>query len=302
MSDAAATSPIVIHPYELVPPTVLTAVKAVIARAEAADGVEPLGEQFALGLMRSGLHFVASIDGVVCGYLGHDGASAEMVVDPAWRRRGVGTRLLAQLPPQVAVWAHGFTPAAEAFAAARGLSATRELLQMSRRGPVVEQPESPAGEELWLTNYPSAVKKYGHDKVDKQWLAVNNAAFDWHPEQGGWTLELLDERRAVPWFDPAGVLFAFDLSGGKSTLVAFHWTKLHSEELGEVYVVGVDPAAQGRGFGKLITAAGLHYLTAGRGVEEVVLYVEADNIAAVKTYERQGFQVSRRDVQVKRQG
>ena len=43
-------------------------------------------------------------------------------------------------------------------------------------------------------------------------------------------------------------------------LLGFHWTKVHSADLGEVYVVGVDPAAQGRGLGATLTLVGLHHL------------------------------------------
>ncbi len=71
-------------------------------------------------------------------------------------------------------------------------------------------------------------------------------------------------------------------------MLGFHWTKQHSAELGEVYVVGIDPAAQGRGLGRALTLAGLHHL-AGLGVSEVLLYVEADNHAARATYARLGF-------------
>ena len=70
----------------------------------------------------------------------------------------------------------------------------------------------------------------------------------------------LAERMAEPWFDPAGLLVA-DAGDG---LLAFHWTKQHSAELGEVYVVAVDPAAQGRGLGKAVTAAGLAHLARAR--------------------------------------
>jgi mycothiol synthase len=77
-------------------------------------------------------------------------------------------------------------------------------------------------------------------------------------------------------------------------LVGFHWTKVHTDDLGEVYIVGVDPAAQGRGLGATLTLAGLHYLAerlSASSQPTVMLYVEADNSAAVKTYERLGFTV-----------
>ncbi|MEQ4548197.1 GNAT family N-acetyltransferase, partial [Nocardioides kribbensis] len=86
------------------------------------------------------------------------------------------------------------------------------------------------------------------------------------------------------WFDPAGLVVA-ERDG---SLVGFHWTKQHSPDLGEVYVVGVDPVAQGQGLGRVVTLAGLHHL-AGLGVGEVLLYVESDNEAAVATYSRLGF-------------
>ena len=86
--------------------------------------------------------------------------------------------------------------------------------------------------------------------------------------------------------------------------MAFHWTKTEpgSETgrahgsgpnavrsgTGEVYVVGVDPAHQGRGLGGPLTALGLAHL-ARRGLAEVELYVDGDNTAARRTYQRLGF-------------
>ncbi len=84
---------------------------------------------------------------------------------------------------------------------------------------------------------------------------------------------------AEPWFDPAGLLVADSGDG----LLGFHWTKQHSDVVGEVYVVAVDPAAQGRGLGKALTAAGLAHL-ASLGVRRIILYVESDNTAAIATY------------------
>jgi len=65
--------------------------------------------------------------------------------------------------------------------------------------------------------------------------------------------------------------------------------------MGEVYVLGVDPAAHGRGLGRVLTLAGLHHL-AGRGLDTVLLYVEADNAPAVRVYEKLGFAVHTADV------
>jgi mycothiol synthase len=140
------------------------------------------------------------------------------------------------------------------------------------------------------------IRTYAGAADDAELLRVNNAAFAYHPEQGGWTDVELSERRKEPWFDPAGLFLAFDDSGSSQagTLLGFHWTKVHLDRpgLGEVYVVGVDPSAQGRGLGQALTAVGIDWL--GRRLADaseptVMLYVESDNIAAVRTYQRLGF-------------
>lgn len=72
-------------------------------------------------------------------------------------------------------------------------------------------------------------------------------------------------------------------------MIGFHWTKTHAEEqIGEVYVVGILPEAQGGGLGKALTAIGLRHLAA-QGLPTAMLYVDADNTAAVTVYERLGF-------------
>jgi mycothiol synthase len=184
------------------------------------------------------------------------------------------------------VWAHGNLEPARAMAAALDLVAARELLQMRR--PLADLPQVTVSDGVGLRTYA------GPDD-DAELLRVNNAAFSWHPEQGGWTEADVAERRGESWFDPDGLFVAFDEPSGK--LLGFHWTKIHGPTLGEVYIVGVDPQAQGRGLGATLTLVGLHYLADRLEHDaEVTLYVEADNSAAVKTYRRLDFGVFATDV------
>ena len=71
---------------------------------------------------------------------------------------------------------------------------------------------------------------------------------------------------------------------------------MHAEErLGEVYVLGVRPGAQGGGLGKALTTIGLRHLAA-QGLPTAMLYVDADNTAAVTVYERLGFTTHETDL------
>ena len=292
-------------------------IRELIAVATEHDGVAPVGEQVLRELAgsRAG-HLVAGDDGVVLGYLNlsapADGTApmAELVVAPHARRRGVGAAMaraaLAETEGRNRFWAHGTLPAARATAAALGLVAVRELLQMRRslRGlsdPAVQRGSTEEGgsrDRRMKPSIPAAVsiRSYAGPSDDAELLRVNNAAFAWHPEQGGWTPADLAERRAEAWFDPHGLFLAFDETDGR-TLLGFHWTKIHPgdpDPIGEVYVVGVDPAAQGRGLGRALTEVGLVHLAerlAGVGSPTVLLYVEADNTAALRTYQQLGFTV-----------
>jgi mycothiol synthase len=213
----------------------------------------------------------------------------ELAVHPQHRRRGHGKRLLTtaleHLPDNRRVWAHGNLPAAQALAASLGLSARRELLQLRRPLAGAELPSLAVPDDLVL-------RTYAGPSDDAEIVRVNNVAFEWHPEQGGWSDDEIIARTGAEWFDPAGLFLVFDASD-PHTLLGFHWTKVHPAEgdspaLGEVYIVGVDATAQGRGLGRLLTLAGLHHLQQ-RGLAEVELYVEGDNKAALNTYARLGF-------------
>jgi mycothiol synthase len=247
----------------------------VVTACTQADGTEPVDEAARMSLAR-GLSGKALWLGDE-GFALLRGESLDAAVAPGWRGRGQGHALveaaLAEAPPTVTAWSHADHPAAAALAHRFGFTATRSLWVMAREARPVDVREV-AG--VTIRGY--------RDGDAEEVLRVNAAAFAGHPEQGSMDAADLAQRMAERWFDPAGLLVA-DAGDG---LLGFHWTKQHSPALGEVYVLAVDPAAQGRGLGKALTAAGLAYLTA-RGVDRIILYVESDNAPAIATYSRLGF-------------
>ncbi|MEO7235600.1 MAG: mycothiol synthase [Lapillicoccus sp.] len=271
-----------------------SAVDALVSDAGRADGVTPLSEQSRLAVHgRSGhepghvLAYAAAGTGSagepsLAGYAQVDDRDAELVVAPAWRRQGVGSLLLDALPPEARVWAHGDQPAAEAFAAARNLEVARELFVLGRRFD--EHP--PRGEVVLTAGLVARPFRPGQDEAE--WLRVNALAFAHHPEQGRLTRADLDARMGESWFDPEGLLLVVP-QDDPQRVAAFHWTKVRPEDgKGEVYVVGVDPAYQGRGLGRPLTLLGLEHLRAV-GVDDVILYVDGDNPAALRVYRGLGF-------------
>ena len=268
--------------------------------ATAGDGVAPLSEHVMLHVRyggTAGLDLTAEAGSPaerVVGYAHLDrddssAASGELVVDPGHRRHGAGRALVTALlaaagERPLRVWAHGDLPAAVALARATGLRRVRALWQM-RRSLLDPLPDAPGPGDVRLRTFVP-----GRD--EDSWLRLNALAFAHHPEQGAWTRSDLSVREQEEWFDPAGFL----LAERDGRLVGFHWTKVHDGTTGEVYVVGVDPAAHGGGLGRALTVAGLRYLREDRGLTEAILYVDETNRAAVRMYEALGFTRAATDV------
>lgn len=244
-----------------------------------ANGHDPLDEAAALHLKHRGL------DGAEVwlvedhGFALRRGAEVDLAVAPAFRGRGLGGELVGQAfagGSAITAWSHGDHPAARVLADRHGLARARELWVM-RRAASAPLPELVVPDGVRIRSY--------RPGDDADVLRVNAAAFASHPEQGDLDAAGLAERMGEPWFDPAGLLLAEDPEG---RALGFHWTKRHNDDRGEVYVVAIDPAAQGRGLGRLLTLAGLHHLASG-GVGEVILYVESDNLPAIRVYAGLGF-------------
>ncbi|WP_380165298.1 mycothiol synthase [Jannaschia sp. R86511] len=334
-TDTDHPGPVAVEQAGRLGPADVAAVLALVRRATDTDGVAPLSEHVLLHLRQGGQepgrHLIVRDPTAGAGLVAYahldptdavEGASAELVVDPGHRRRGHARRLVEALlglaaelaDGRLRLWSHGEAADATALATAMGFVRVRELWQM-RRSLYAALPR---------VEVPAGVRLRGFEPADADAvLAVNAAAFAEHPEQGRWTRADLDARLREDWFDPAGLILAVRDYGGTDDgeLLAFHWTKVHGatrhshdetgdgpdtagshahEAIGEVYVVGVSPGAQGRGLGRLVTLVGLRYLRE-RGLTQAMLYVDADNTAAVRTYTALGFARWDVDVQFQRQ-
>ncbi len=258
----------------------------VAAESEACDGAAPIDEATWLTLRNRAddVESWATDEGFAL----VTGGDLSLSVRPPARRRGVGEALLSEAlaayDGTLQAWSHADHPAAGRLAERHGFDRVRELWVMRR----------PADEPVGEVSVPEGAVIRGYRSGDQaELLRVNAASFADHPEQGTMSESDLAERMGEPWFDPGGLLVAID--GGR--MLGFHWTKVHSPALGEVYVVGVDPAAQGLGLGRALTRAGLSHLAA-RGVSEVELYVESDNLPAIGLYRGLGFTHHQRDTHV----
>lgn len=288
--------------------TSLDAAQEVLAAATQADGIAPISD----GLLEAAADGSAVILGIVdvpsdtataggpdspdvplagVGVAALQGErwAAEAVVTPEHRRRGLGRALVAALTEAARAsggdpwfWSHGDHPAASHLAEESGRRRARELLQLTTDGaPTLPAATVPDGVVL---------RDVRPDDADA-WAAVNNAAFSWHPEQGGQDPADYRRRTGESDFDPRTVVIAERTDDGR--VLGFHETKRHAEHpsglaMGEVHVIGVDPEVHARGLGRALLVEGMSRMIAD-GAEAIELYVESDNEKALPLYRDVGF-------------
>jgi mycothiol synthase len=277
-----------IRPYRH--PQDLDDVRCLYDNCRSADGHAPIGEHKYLGLMggspETSMGYVFEVEGQLIAYvhLSSQAADADWVLeaaldpdhrDPAVIRavlRAAVDRAVDAGGGTIRVWTYlpAFTPVVEEI----GFRPERQLLQMRLPLPPRRTPIPPADVRL-------ASFRVGTD--DAAWIELNNRAFAGHPENGSWTQAILADRMRQDWFDPDGLLMAWQ----GSELAGFCWTKLHDDSLGEIYVIAVDPGRQRRSLGTWLTLEGLWYLS--QKASTAMLYVDAANRPTVRMYEHLGF-------------
>ncbi len=248
----------------------------------------------------------------------------EIAVHPHHRMQGIGRRLQAALLSlakhygfkRLDVWAYHYLPDSGAahFIHKLGMRPSRHLLHMRcTMHPPLSPLTLPEGFSL---------RSFRPGEDDEEWLSLNRVIFAAHPENGSWTKSDLRLRFEQSWFRAEDFILLLAPNG---KIAGFHWTKLHTARLsdlysspayvgqegldsnsisglpvtntvlGEVYVVGVSPEFQGHKLGKTLTLVGLEHLQK-RGATACGLYVDEDNVRAVKLYQSLGFSLHHTDV------
>ena len=275
----------------------LSEVNELLLAVERADGQRPLSDHLWIDLRQGGRPGYVGLLGRQPGHdhliaycqvsRGNDSWALDLVVHPHHRYEmaAIGPQLLSEAIQvireagggHVHWWVFEPNEIHKTLAESIGLAEGRTTLQMRVTLPLHE-----------ATDIVTRPFRSGAD--DERWLAVNNAAFADHLEQGGWTQSTLDSRKHEPWFNPNGFLM---LNEGDE-LAGFCWTKVHldtSPVLGEIYVIAVHPRFSGKGLGRALTIAGLTHLQRA-GISTGMLHVDADNKRAVNLYKSLGFTIT----------
>ena len=293
-------------------PALQEQVLSLIKSAQEFDNTPAIAEHVLLHLRHGGdkadSHLVLQKDNQVIAYAHLDktdqvaGPSVELVIHPDHRHGGIGTELLKSAIDlcgnKIRLWSHGDLPQARQLAQSNNFIKMRTVIQMSKDLTQI----SPINCEY-------QIRSFLPDLDNQAWLALNNQAFANHQEQGNWSEADLSIRVNEDWFDEKGFFVAQD----KDQLIGFCWTKIHGghshahetdsdhhdhEPIGEIYVMAVSKAYEGRSIGKALTITGLNYLKY-QGLSSAMLYVDEENKKAVNLYKSLGFVESGKDVMYK---
>ncbi len=287
----------------------LEQVLSLISAATIFDNSPPIAEHILLHLRHGGdksdSHLVVEEKSKVIGYAHIDqtdlvaGPSVELVVDPDHRSFGIGKQLLSKAVEicgqNLRLWVHGENEAAAALANSFNFEKIRTVLQMQKQLTDIEKLPNIDPKIIIRSFLP------GLDSND--WLSLNNKVFKDHPEQSDWQLSDLNHRLSEEWFDERG----FFIASLNNQMIGSTWTKIHGAlthdhggshdhpAIGEIYITAVDPAYSRRGLGRALTITALNYLKY-QGLIDAMLYVDFDNVRALKLYKSLGFTESGKDI------
>ena len=275
-------------------------VLALLRAATAADGVRPLSEEAELRLQHGGSPTGQDVlvrDGAfLAGYARLDDDVAELVVHPARRRRGFGT---APARPgcsswpgarPLSIWAHGDLPGFDRAARTPrlhpGPRATADAPGSRRRRPRPAACPARRRPGAALPSRPRRAGVAGGSTHGPSRTTRSRAAGP--PRTCSCARTSRGSTRPASSWPGAGIPTTAASCSGRTGRRSTRRATSRDEPVGEVYVLGVDPDAQGLRLGRALTDLGLAHLRA-RGLGQVLLYVEEDNTAAVRLYEGRGF-------------
>lgn len=259
-----------------------------------ATGEQPGSTHHQIVTMLGGLEvdpsrfFVADDDGRVVGFVGR--RFNLLVVHPAERRRGHGTRLLEAAladvrqagETELSLASFG-RPEPEAFLTRHGFAYAHSLWLLSLPpDQAVPTPEVPA--DLIL-------RQLRRDENIGSYVALINTSFADHPTPLAVDEALVRHVHAQPDFDPTTTAVVTPRDEPERP-IAFCRTGLIRENavlIGDIHLLGVLPAWRGRGLGRELLRWGIHRLRDG-GATTLILTIEARNERALRLYERHGFE------------
>lgn len=191
-----------------------------------------------------------------------------------WQHEQVGER-------ELVTWVRFSSPREMDAAGRAGFTVRRRLGVLGRSLEDVDVAAPPEG---------IGVRHVTNEDLDGV-LAVLLDAYD-GTDDGGWTRDELERRRAYPWYRDEDLLVA---ATDDNRIAGIHWTKRRDQKRGETYNLAIAPWAQGQGLGRALLTAGMQHL-AEAGKSEIILWVDRANERAIALYDSVGFQTQWDDV------